>query len=73
MISFHREGPTLPGRSSRLADHPHIKGYRPVEGPGGADLYRRIALDLCPERQRSAVQSSTAAARSLIFLSIGSK
>ena len=28
MISFHREGPTLPGRSSRLADHPHIKGSR---------------------------------------------
>ncbi len=32
MISFHREGPTLPGRSSHLADHPHIKGYVRVRG-----------------------------------------
>jgi hypothetical protein len=28
VVSFHREGPTLPVRSTRLVDHPHIKGYR---------------------------------------------
>ena len=37
MISFHREGPTLPGRSSRLADHPNIKGYRARWGVSQVD------------------------------------
>ena len=45
MISFHREGPTLPGRSSRLADHPHIKGYAlPVSSSVSDGLHRiRVA------------------------------
>jgi hypothetical protein len=37
VISFHRKGPTLPGRSSRLADHPHIKGSRASQPAGVPD------------------------------------
>jgi hypothetical protein len=62
VISFRRKGSTLAGKSSRLADHPHIKGIPytsvmpdPPEWSGFRCLSRPPSLEIVtpePESRR---------------------